>query len=128
MVAWYWGDSKVGSHYALIEKDNEQFLQVLAELYMQYRDGGLPFSPNDSLKYKPDFSEKSHHQKWEKIIDDAWHGSNYTDGITGDIQKRAYFMTKQRLSSEQFLDVAKKISAAFMRWSASEVKTTGAQP
>lgn len=128
VVAWYWGDSKVGSHYALIEKDNEQFLQVLAELYMQYRDGGLPFSPNDSLKYKPDFSEKSHHQKWEKIIDDAWHGSNYTDGITGDIQKRAYFMTKQRLSSEQFLDVAKKISAAFMRWSASEVKTTGAQP
>lgn len=122
VVASYWGGDEATFQGDLDKKDNACFLQKLVELYMQYRDGGLPFSPNDSLKYTPELSKKENREKWDRIIEEAWHGGQAVGGIADDIQKRTYFVAKQRLEGEQFLSVAKEIHMAYTRWQEGEEK------
>ncbi|HNL92544.1 MAG TPA: hypothetical protein PKH01_06575, partial [Pseudomonadales bacterium] len=77
---------------------------------------------NDSLKYTPELSKKENREKWDRIIEEAWHGGQAVGGIADDIQKRTYFVAKQRLEGEQFLSVAKEIHMAYTRWQEGEEK------
>jgi exodeoxyribonuclease V gamma subunit len=98
----------------LDKKSSKVFLAILAELYMQYRDGGLPFAVEASLKYKPTYDDDN--DSWEKVVQAAWYGSDYTAGIAGDTHNLSYYIGIERLQDKAFLTVAQTIAAAWQTW------------
>lgn len=122
-AAFFW-DGKNDDNFLIQEKNNEKLMEVLAGLYMQYREGGLPFLSDASLEYQEKHAKKEGVEEWEAIIDNAWDGDGYgSNGAGEDIQKVAYYISKQRLLDPVFKTVAKTIAAARARWKAKEVKS-----
>jgi len=124
-VAVFWEEGNpVQSEALKIKKANEDFLKILAALYLQYREYGLPFQPDVSLKYKEEYQD-SDRDKWESSINKAWEGDSYAGGsagLVGDIQSVAFYMSEQRLLDEEFLKTASTVTNAWKQWKESEVQ------
>ena len=101
-------------------RQNRILLQALAELYMQYREGGLPFAPDllDKLKKKPEIDIS----QWPLDIHKAWEGADYSsdkynsDGLSGDLQAVAYYMTEARLLDAACIEATQQIAAVMACW------------
>ena len=124
-VAVFWEEGKpVQGEPLKIKKANEVFLKTLATLYLQYREHGLPFQSDVSLKYKEEYQD-SDRDEWESSINKAWEGDSYAGGsagIIGDIQSVAFYMSEQRLLDENFLQTASTVTNAWKQWSEAEVQ------
>ena len=124
-VAVFWEEGKpVQGEPLKIKKANEVFLKTLATLYLQYREHGLPFQSDVSLKYKEEYQD-SDRDEWDSSINKAWEGDSYAGGsagIIGDIQSVAFYMSEQRLLDENFLQTASTVTNAWKQWSEAEVQ------
>lgn len=100
----------------LDERNNQQLLVVLAEMYLRYRENGLPFEPEVSRAYKDEYQTDS--GKWQEIIDKAWEGDAYTAGIANELQRVAYYLRKERLLDGAFMEIASSINQAVIAWEA----------
>ncbi len=124
--AVFWDDSKNKDSHLLKEKNNKDFMGNLANLYMQYREGGLPFFAKTSLNYKKEYEDEEDGKlKWQEAIDKAWDGDGFgSSGIASETQKVAYYINKQRLLSPVFFDVAKTLTDALKQWEDSKEVAT----
>lgn len=112
---------------AVPARQNHMLLQALAELYMQYRDGGLPFSPDllATLKKKQEIDAS----QWQSAVRKIWEGDDYSsnkynsDGLSGDLQAVAYYMTEARLLDTAFIDTTQQIATVITQWDASEAQS-----
>jgi hypothetical protein len=117
-LAVFWGNKRVQLE-DLSQREHAPFLSQLASLYMQYREHGLPFEPGLSLSYKPEYAQDA--DKWKSAVQKVWHGDSFnSDGLAGDIQAMAYYMSEQRLLDESFSNVAERLIASVDEWMASE--------
>lgn len=114
---------------AVPSRQNRIFLQTLAELYMQYRDGGLPFAPDllSTLNKKQEIDAS----QWQSAVSKIWEGDDYSsekynsDGLSGDLQAAAYYMTEARLLDVACIDTTRQIAAVVECWN---TENEGTQP
>jgi exodeoxyribonuclease V gamma subunit len=98
---------------------NDHLLAVLAELYLQYRESGLPFEPDLSRK----LSQREEADDREEIIEDSWNEekNNWSrGGIAYDSKKRSYYGHINTLRSDSFLEVSNNLWQAVDAWYAQK--------
>jgi exodeoxyribonuclease V gamma subunit len=111
--AFFYKDKSVAEITLQLEGDfHRALLQQLVEVYLQYRDYGLPFLPELSKK----ISDAQQGSSAQALIDNAWYGSQYILGVQSDITQRAYYINKERLESPQFTQVSIHVWQAISSW------------
>jgi len=104
------GYRKIRIRFMDLAEDN-QFLNLLASLYLAYQQTGLPFEPELSTAIANTEDDDDRTVK----IDKAWNGDQWNTGIARDSKKRFYFGHIETLKSPDFLSVSEQIGAAIKR-------------
>jgi len=93
---------------SISEKENAAFLNLLASLYIQYQQTGLPFEPELSTA----IANTEDDDDRKVTIDKAWNGGQWNIGIARDSKKRFYFGHIEAIKSQSFLSVSEQIGIA----------------
>lgn len=93
-------------------------LESLTDLYLEYRESGLPFLPELSLELPEDPDDLS------SAAENQWFGNAFDSGqaIRGDMKKKAYFGAPSALGADLFCETADRIGNSLLQWLASSGK------
>jgi exonuclease V gamma subunit len=97
-------------NYSIADVDTlkaKAWLRVLATLYLQYRDSGLPFHP--VLGHRLSEIEEDYPDEIEDAINEQWYGKEFQTGWIKDIEARSYFGSIDALKEKIFETCCRQI-------------------